>query len=206
MLHAQTVSVNRARLHREIKDRERLNQWFAGAARANRIERIIKSRQAGKTRRRRKLAAIRDGGHGRKRSIHAGVADRIQKRAVVIHATAAANHSLAFAERIPNKTQTWREKRAATVRQTARAIGLQSLQIRIRDVRVLWQPQTVVWIEVTLRARKLSGRICNQIDYPAGDVTAQGCLGRIKSRGVKAHDVTQLRVRPGDVLQTKAKR
>src|SRR5213593_1227710 len=206
MLNAQTVSVDSARFHREIKDRERLDQRLAGAAPAYCIERIVEGRKTGKTCRRRELPAVRNRGYGRKRSINAGVADWIQKRAVVIHSAAATNHSFAFAEWIPNKAEARREKRSAAVCQTARAISLQSLQIRISEVRVLWQHQTVVRIKVTLRARELSGRICGQIDYTAGDVAAQRSLGRIESRRVEAHDVTQSRLRPGNVLKTKAKR
>ena len=73
MLNAQTVSVDSARFHREIKDRERLDQRLAGAAPAYCIERIVEGRKTGKIRRRRELAAIRDRSHSRKRSVHAGI-------------------------------------------------------------------------------------------------------------------------------------
>src|SRR5436309_14956350 len=172
MLNAQTVSVDSARFHREIKDRERLDQRLAGDAPAYCIERIVEGRKTGKIRRRRELPAIRNRGYGRIRSINAGVADWIQKRAVVIHAASAANHSFAFAEWIPNEADSRGEERVTAIRQAAGSISLQSLKVWIGDIRIPWQHQAVVWIEVTLRASQLSGRICDQIDHAAGDVTA----------------------------------
>src|SRR5207249_6388479 len=122
------VSVDSARFHREIKDRERLDQRLAGAAPAYCIERIVEGRKTGKIRRRRALAAIRDRSHSRKRSVHAGISYWIQKRAVVIHAAAAANHSFAFAEWIPNEADSRGEERVTAIRQAAGSISLQSLK------------------------------------------------------------------------------
>src|SRR2546425_7828717 len=139
MLNAQTVSVNSARLHREIENRQCLDQRLAGAACADSVQWIIESGKTGKISRSRELPAVRERAHGGKRSIHAGVAHRIQKRAVEIHATAAANHGLAFAEWIPNKTESRGEEGTAAVRQTTGSISLESLQVWIGDVRILRQ-------------------------------------------------------------------
>src|SRR6266536_6470518 len=98
------------------------------------------------------LSAVRNRGHGCKRSIHTSVTHWVQERAVVIRTCAATNHGLAFSKWIPNETQTRRDQNVAAMRQTAWSISSQSLQIRVGNIGVFRQNQSIVGIEISLSA------------------------------------------------------